>query len=104
MSKECYLFTPGKCTNPTLTSQVTYNTPDVLLSRDTVHSVSLTLTCGNNEVIISVISAYIITIGQYHIWCLFKEASLFQQPSLYAYLDDELVPLTKEPGTGNYQV
>ena len=29
---------------------------------------------------------------------------LIQQPPLYALLDEELVPLTKEPGTGNYQV
>ena len=43
-------FCAGKCTNPEVNSEVTYSTPDALLSRETVYSILLTLSCANDEV------------------------------------------------------
>ena len=44
----------GKCVSPKVVSTSTYSTPDVLFSSDTVYSIILSVTCQDNQVLMSI--------------------------------------------------
>ncbi|XP_003386631.1 PREDICTED: translocon-associated protein subunit delta-like [Amphimedon queenslandica] len=64
----------GDCPNPKVESS-TYTSGDAFFSTETVYSIELTVTCSNN-----------------------------QAPSLYAFVNNELILVTKSTSSNSYQV